>query len=179
MFESSSVKQKVNILIDLKKIRSKIITKNNLYCLCVISIIFFLDRYTKLLILNHFNENSYYLNNFLNLDLIWNTGIGFGIFSSTNNLIYHLITFIISIVILFLFYLIAISKIKREKIFFSLIIGGALGNFYDRIVFRAVPDFIDIHYKNFHWFTFNVADIFISVGIITLMLIGVREKKEI
>ena len=76
---------------------------------------------------------------------------------------------------LFLFYLGFTSKIKREKIIFSLIIGGALGNFYDRIIFRAVPDFIDIHYKNFHWFTFNAADIFISVGIITFIIIGNKE----
>ena len=157
----------------------KIINKENLNSFILILSIFFIDRVSKIIILNKFSEYSYFINDYLNLNLIWNTGIGFGILSSTNDLIYHLITFIISIVILFLFYLIAISKIKKEKIVFSLIIGGALGNFYDRIVFRAVPDFIDVHYKNFHWFTFNVADIFISVGIITFILIGIREKNEI
>ena len=75
MFESSAVKQKANILIDLQEIKNKIITKNNFYCLCVISIIFFLDRYTKLFILNNFTENIYYLNNYINLDLVWNTGM--------------------------------------------------------------------------------------------------------
>ena len=157
----------------------KIINKENLNSFILILSIFFIDRVSKIIILNEFSGYSYFINDYLNLNLIWNTGIGFGILSSTNDLIYHLITFIISIVILFLFYLIAISKIKKEKIVFSLIIGGALGNFYDRVVFRAVPDFIDVHYKNFHWFTFNVADIFISVGIITFILIGIREKNEI
>ena len=162
-------------MLDYKKITNK----ENLNSFILILSIFFIDRVSKIIILNKFSEYSYFINDYLNLNLIWNTGIGFGILSSTNDLIYHLITFIISIVILFLFYLIAISKIKKEKIVFSLIIGGALGNFYDRIVFRAVPDFIDVHYKNFHWFTFNVADIFISVGIITFILIGIREKNEI
>ena len=162
-------------MLDYKKITNK----ENLNSFILILSIFFIDRVSKIIILNKFSEYSYFINDYLNLNLIWNTGIGFGILSSTNDLIYHLITFIISIVILFLFYLIAISKIKKEKIVFLLIIWWALGNFYDRIVFRAVPDFIDVHYKNFHWFTFNVADIFISVGIITFILIGIREKNEI
>ena len=51
-----------------------------------------------------------------------------------------------------------------------MILAGALGNFYDRIVYSAVPDFIDIHYENFHWFTFNLADIFISIGIIMIII---------
>ena len=153
----------------------KIFNKRNLILSFLILFIFFIDRISKIFILDKFNDYSYFINDYLNFNLIWNTGIGFGIFSSTNDFIYHLITFIIGIIILFLFYLGFTSKIKREKIIFSLIIGGALGNFYDRIIFRAVPDFIDIHYKNFHWFTFNAADIFISVGIITFIIIGNKE----
>ena len=153
----------------------KIFNKRNLILSFLILFIFFIDRISKIFILDKFNDYSYFINDYLNFNLIWNTGIGFGIFSSTNDFIYHLITFIIGIIISFLFYLGFTSKIKREKIIFSLIIGGALGNFYDRIIFRAVPDFIDIHYKNFHWFTFNAADIFISVGIITFIIIGNKE----
>ena len=115
-------------MIDLKEIRNKIFTKNNLYCLCVILIIFFLDRYTKLLILNNFNENSYYLNDFLNLDLIWNIGIGFGLLSTKSSLFYNLVTILIGIVILLLCYFFIISN-KIDKLIFSIIIGGALGNF--------------------------------------------------
>ena len=166
-------------MIDLKEIKNKIITKNNLYCLIVISIIFFSDRYTKLFILNNFTEDIYYLNDYINLDLVWNTGIGFGLLSSSSDVIYNLISIIIFIVISLLFYLLCFSK-RFEKMIFAIIIGGALGNFYDRIIHRAVPDFIDIHYKDFHWFTFNLADIFITLGIIGYILleIFVRKKHE-
>ena len=156
-------------MIDLKEIKNKIATKNNLYCLIVILIIFFLDRYTKLLILNNFSENTYYLNDYINLDLIWNIGIGFGFLSTDSFLIYNLITLLIGLVILSLFYFLVLSEII-DKLIYSVIIGGALGNFYDRLVYNAVPDFIDIHYKNFHWFTFNVADIFITIGILIFIL---------
>jgi len=158
-------------LIDLKEIKNKIVTKNNLYCLIVILIIFFLDRYTKLLILDNFSENTYYLNDYINLDLIWNIGIGFGFLSTDSFLIYNLITLLIGLVILSLFYFLVLSEII-DKLIYSVIIGGALGNFYDRLVYNAVPDFIDIHYKNFHWFTFNVADIFITIGILIFILIS-------
>ena len=158
-------------MIDLKEIKNKLATKNNLYCLFVILIIFFLDRYTKLFVLNNFTENIYFLNDYINLDLVWNTGIGFGLFSSNSNLIYNLTSLLIAIVIIFLIYFL-ISSEKYEKIIYSIIIGGALGNFYDRMFFKAVPDFIDLHYKNFHWFTFNLADIFITCGIIAFLLKG-------
>jgi lipoprotein signal peptidase len=156
-------------LIDLKEIKNKIATKNNLYCLVVILIIFFLDKYTKLLILNNFSENTYYLNDYINLDLIWNIGIGFGFLSTDSYLAYNLITLLIGLVILSLFYFLVLSEII-DKLIYSAIIGGALGNFYDRLVYNAVPDFIDLHYKNFHWFTFNVADIFITIGILIFIL---------
>ena len=156
-------------MIDLKEIKNKIATKNNFYCLIVILIIFFLDRYTKLLILDNFSENTYYLNDYINLDLIWNIGIGFGFLSTDSFLIYNLITLLIGLVILSLFYFLVLSEII-DKLIYSVIIGGALGNFYDRLVYNAVPDFIDIHYKNFHWFTFNVADIFITIGILIFIL---------
>ena len=156
-------------MIDLKEIKNKIVTKNNLYCLIVILIIFFLDRYTKLLILDNFSENTYYLNDYINFDLIWNVGIGFGLLSTDSSLFYNLVTFLIGLVILSLIYFLIISK-TLDKLIYSVIIGGALGNFYDRLVYNAVPDFIDIHYKNFHWFTFNVADIFITIGILIFIL---------
>ncbi len=156
-------------MIDLNEIKNKIATKNNLYCLIVILIIFFLDRYTKLLILNNFSENTYYLNDYINLDLIWNIGIGFGFLSTDSYLAYNLITLLIGLVILSLFYFLVLSEII-DNLIYSVIIGGALGNFYDRLVYNAVPDFIDLHYKNFHWFTFNVADIFITIGILIFIL---------
>ena len=163
-------------MINPKEIKNKIITKNNLYCLCVILLIFFLDRYTKLFILNNFTENTYYLNDYINLDLVWNTGIGFGLMSFDNQIFYNLISAIIALVIIFLLFY-AIKSKRLEKFSFSIIIGGALGNFYDRISYNAVPDFIDIHYKNFHWFTFNFADIFITMGIIIYLFSGLNKKE--
>ncbi len=162
-------------MIDLKEIKNKIATKNNLYYLIVILIIFFLDRYTKFLILDNFSENTYYLNDFINLDLIWNIGIGFGFLSTDSFLIYNLITLLIGFVILILFYFLILSE-KIDKLIYSVIIGGALGNFYDRLVYNAVPDFIDLHYDNFHWFTFNVADIFITIGILIFILRSIFMK---
>ena len=162
-------------MIDLKEIKNKITTKNNLYCLIVIFIIFFLDRYAKLFILNNFTDNTYYLNDYINFDLVWNRGIGFGLLASDSSMIYNFITFLIGAVILALLCLVINSK-TLDKLIFSIIIGGALGNFYDRLIYKAVPDFIDLHYNNFHWFVFNLADIFISLGIFFLLLDGFLRK---
>ena len=141
----------------------------NLICLLVIILTFSFDRLSKIKIIEILiDNNSLFINDFVNLDLVWNTGIGFGLFSSDSNLIYNLITGIICVVIMFLIYLILKSKMI-DKLLFSLILGGALGNVYDRLTYYAVPDFIDIHFKNFHWFTFNIADIFITVGILVFI----------
>ena len=163
-------------MIDLKEIKNKTFKKENFYFLLIISLIFFLDRYSKFEILRNFSDNSFYVNDFLNLYLIWNTGIGFGLLSFDTNLIYNLITTLIGLVIITLI-MIGIKSETSEKIIFSIIVGGALGNFYDRIVFNAVPDFIDLHYGNFHWFTFNVADIFITIGVIAFLIKGFFLKK--
>ncbi len=135
----------------------------------IIGIIFFLDRYSKTQIINNFSGNSFYINDFLNFDLIWNTGIGFGLLSSDSNLFYNLISCLIGLVIIFII-IAGINSNKFDKIAFSIITGGALGNFYDRLVYQAVPDFVDFHYSNFHWFAFNVADIFITIGIIAFII---------
>ena len=153
------------------------ITKNNFYCLCVVSIIFFIDRYTKKFVLKNFTENTYFLNDYINLDLVWNTGIGFGLLSFNSSFFYNIITLLISLVILFLFYM-AYKSDKYDKTIFSIIIGGALGNFYDRVFFNAVPDFIDLHFNNFHWFTFNFADIFITIGILLFLIKEIFIKND-
>ena len=144
--------------------------KENIYFLSFILIIFFLDRYSKNLILSLLeNEKYLFINNYLNLNLVFNTGIGFGFFSLNAGIYYNILSILIFFIILVLIYLMFKSK-TSEKIFFSLIIGGAIGNLYDRIIYKAVPDFIDFHIKEFHWFTFNIADIFISFGIIFIIL---------
>ena len=163
-------------MISLREINNKIITKENFYFLIIVLLIFSLDRYSKIEIIDNFSENSFYINDFINFDLVWNTGIGFGLFQSSSSLLYNSISLLIAFVILFLIYISFISD-KLDKISFSLIIGGATGNFYDRIVFKAVPDFIDLHYNNFHWFTFNVADILITLGILIFLIKGLLENK--
>ena len=140
----------------------------NIYSLLLIVLIFGLDRLSKIKILNNFSDNTFFVSNYVNLDLIWNTGIGFGLLSSDSFIIYNVITIIIFFVILVLFYLAAVSR-KLDNIIFSMIIGGATGNLYDRLFYNAVPDFIDLHYENLHWFTFNLADIFITLGIIAFI----------
>ena len=156
-------------MIDLTEIKNKVFKKENFYFLAIIFFIFGIDRYSKIKIINNFSDTRVYLNDFLNFDLIWNTGIGFGLLKSNTALFYNLISTLIGLVVIILFFLALRSK-SFDKIIYSIIIGGALGNFYDRVFYNAVPDFIDIHYRNFHWFTFNIADIFITVGIIALII---------
>tara|TARA_B100000941_G_scaffold268776_1_gene225635 strand:- start:357 stop:851 length:495 start_codon:yes stop_codon:yes gene_type:complete len=158
-------------LIDLKEIKNKVFKKENFYFLAIIFFIFGIDRYSKIKIINNFSDTRVYLNDFLNFDLIFNTGIGFGLLSFDSSLYYDLISLLITTVIIFLV-IISMKSDKFDKMIFSIIIGGAIGNLYDRITFNAVPDFIDLHYGSFHWFTFNVADIFITLGIITFFIRG-------
>ena len=162
-------------MIDLKERKNKIIKKENFYFLAIILFIFGIDRLSKIEIIKNFSDGSVYLNDFLNLDLVWNTGIGFGLLSSNSTIFYNSISLLIGVIILFLLFLI-ISANNFDKFVFSLITGGAIGNFYDRIYFQAVPDFIDLHFENLHWFTFNLADIFITVGIIIYICKGFTEK---
>ena len=156
---------------NLKEIKNKLIKKENFYFLVIILLIFSIDRYSKIEIIKNYSNQAFYLNSFINFDLIWNTGIGFGILSSTSSLIYNFISFLIFGVIILLGYYYFQSD-KYEKFIFSIIIGGAMGNFYDRFFFSAVPDFIDFHIGNFHWFTFNLADVFITFGIIAFFIKG-------
>ena len=153
----------------LKNFKNKIFLKDTIISLAIIFFVFALDRVTKINIINHqLNNGILFINDYLNLELVWNTGIGFGLFSQNANIYYHSISLLIFFVIVFLSYLISKANFA-DKIFFALILGGALGNFYDRLLYFAVPDFIDFHINDFHWFTFNIADIFITVGIILII----------
>ena len=157
--------------------KNKILKRENIYFLIFILIIFFLDRYSKNLILSLLeNEKYLFINNYLNLNLVFNTGIGFGLFSLNAGIYYNILSILIFLIILILIYFMFKSK-TSEKIFFSLIVGGAIGNLYDRIIFKAVPDFIDFHIEDFHWFTFNIADIFITLGVILILIREILIKK--
>ena len=161
----------MNLLINLKKRKIDYLNRHNLLFLIIVIVTFSLDRISKFKIINNFNESTYFINDFINFDLIWNIGIGFGLLSTSSSILYKIVTLVIGLVILILTY-ISITSDKFDKYTFAIVIGGALGNFYDRLIYNAVPDFIDLHYANFHWFTFNVADIFISLGIIFFIMKG-------
>lgn len=152
----------------MNKIKFKKISLN----LLILISIFLIDRLTKIYILNLAEiENSVdiYITPYLNLYLVWNKGIAFGLFSMNESIFYNLITFIIGIIILIIFYMI-FKKNNIQRYFLLLIAGGAMGNFYDRLIYTAVPDFIDLHFYGYHWFVFNIADIFISLGVFCLIL---------
>ena len=158
----------------------KIQTKKFFLYFLLIIIIFFIDRISKLYVINLANTTSsidIQINNFLNIILIWNKGIGFGLFSFDNNKVYNFITFLILTINLLIIYLI-IKSDKIRSLFYVIILGGSLGNLFDRFYYTAVPDFIDLNYKGFHWFIFNIADIFISLGIICLICFEFLEYKK-
>ena len=155
--------------------------KKNLIIFFSIFCIFLLDRFSKILVIkesNKLNQNEIFSSKFINFHLIWNEGIAFGLFSLGNSWAYQIMTLFIVLVILILIFYMLKSNIVNEKIGFILIIGGAIGNLFDRIFYSAVPDFIDIHINNFHWFIFNIADIFISIGVLWLILIEIIFKKK-
>jgi signal peptidase II len=160
----------------MKFIKSSIFLK-----ISIIFLIFILDRISKTYVINLFNETQFeeiYLLNFLNIYFIWNEGIAFGLLNFDNDLIYNSITLLIILISLTILYL-AFKNRNYTGYFFAMILGGSLGNLFDRIKFSAVPDFIDIHIGNYHWFIFNVADIFISLGIICLIFVELFYNKKI
>ena len=164
----------------MTEISNRIINRSNIISILLIGSIFLIDRFSKIKIINYIlsNNNSIYVNNYLNLDLVWNTGIGFGFLALDGGTLYHLISLIIFIVILGLIFFIIKSSLESEKFLYSMILGGALGNFYDRALYFAVPDFIDIQFNDYHWFTFNIADIFITLGIVFVIFRDLLFKNE-
>ena len=156
------------------------LVKKLLIYVLIVLVIFALDRFSKLFILNILEDKDkvdIYINSFLSLYLVWNKGIGFGLFSFDDTTAYNLITLIILFINVIIVYLIFVEE--GLKIYFLLIIlGGSLGNFVDRLYYKAVPDFIDINYNGYHWFIFNVADIFITLGIICLILAELLNYKS-
>ena len=148
--------------------------------LIIIISIFILDRSTKLYViyLDQINSGSeIFSSKILNVNLIWNEGIAFGLFAFNDNFHYNILTGIIIIVSLIIFFFIIKTK-GVEKYCFVMILGGSLGNVFDRLYYSAVPDFIDLHYQNFHWFIFNVADIFITSGVLLLVTLELFLKKN-
>ena len=147
----------------------------------VILSIFLLDRISKLYIIyldEKLGNSEIYFSKFFNIQLIWNDGIAFGLLAFNENIYYNALTGIIVLVTLVVFFFMIRTK-GIEKYCFMMILGGSLGNLFDRLYYSAVPDFIDLHYQNFHWFIFNVADIFITSGVLLLIFLELFLKKNI
>ena len=159
---------------------NKLFFKKTFIYFGIILFIFLADRISKLYILSileNLGTVDININSYINLILVWNTGIGFGLLSFEQSEIYNLMTTLIIFVNLFIVYLIIKSK-DKSVFYFLIVLGGSLGNLFDRIYYSAVPDFIDISYKGYHWFIFNVADIFISLGIICLIFAELLNYKN-
>ena len=148
--------------------------------LLIISIIFLIDRISKFYVISQ-NEKNFtpdlFTSKYLNISLIWNEGIAFGLLTFNESYFYNFLTILIAIIIIIIFFMILRNK-GLKKYSLLMILGGALGNLYDRIFFKAVPDFIDFHIGNFHWFIFNVSDIFISLGVLFLIFLELIDNQE-
>ncbi|WP_435113665.1 signal peptidase II [Candidatus Pelagibacter bacterium nBUS_36] len=158
----------------------KKLSKNFYISLILIILIFILDRVSKVFVIYLTDKNlvaEIFSSKFLNISLIWNEGIAFGFFSFNQEYLYNLLTLIILLVVC----IVLVMIIKNEgykKYALLMIFGGAIGNLYDRVFFKAVPDFIDFHIGEFHWFVFNVADIFISIGVFFMILLELIDNND-
>ena len=157
-----------------------ILKKNYYFDILILFLIFILDRFSKIYVIYLSEKNNYsqiFSSKFLDIHLIWNEGIAFGLLSFSETYFYNLISTIIAIIILILFLMI-IRGTGLKKLLLISILGGAIGNFYDRMVYKAVPDFIDFHINDFHWFIFNIADIFISIGVFFMILYEIIDNNS-
>ena len=151
----------------------KILRKNFIINSLLVFLIFLIDRISKIYVINldkKFLESEIFSSKYLNISLIWNEGIAFGLLSFDQDKLYNSLTFLIILIIFFIFIMILKSS-GFKKYALLMILGGAFGNIFDRILYKAVPDFIDFHIGDFHWFIFNVADIFITLGVVFMILL--------
>ncbi|MDC1079997.1 signal peptidase II [Candidatus Pelagibacter sp.] len=158
----------------------KFLSKNFYISFSIVALIYFLDRLSKIYViqLDKNNLGSDIFNSaYLNIVLIWNKGIAFGLLSFNESYLYNIISLIIAIII-FVLVIMSLKSQGFKRYSLLIIVGGALGNLHDRIFFNAVPDFIDFHVENFHWFIFNVSDIFITFGVISMVIIELIEKDK-
>ena len=156
------------------------LTKNFYINIIVITLIFILDRISKIYVMNLSkvnNSSELYQSKYLNINLVWNDGIAFGLLSFNQDNLYNLLSLIIaSVILIILLMIIRNNNIKKYPLL--MIFAGAIGNLYDRILYKAVPDFIDLHVGDFHWFIFNVADVFISLGVFFMILIELIDNSK-
>ena len=159
---------------------ARYLTKNFYINIIIVFLIFILDRFSKIYVVNLDKVNyspELYKSKFLNINLIWNEGIAFGLLSFDQSNFYNLLSLLITIIVLVIFFMI-IRNNNIKKYPLLMIFAGAIGNLYDRIAYKAVPDFIDFHIEEFHWFIFNVADIFISLGVFCMILFELIDNSK-
>ena len=160
---------------------SRYLTKNFYINTIIVTLIFILDRISKIYVINLDKVNyssELYQSKYLNITLVMNEGIAFGLLSFNQNNLYNLLSFLIAIIIFVIFFMIIRNNNNNKKYPLLMIFAGALGNLYDRITYKAVPDFIDFHVGEFHWFIFNVSDIFISLGVFFMILIELIDNNK-
>ena len=158
----------------------KFFSKNFYFSFSLVILVYLLDRLTKIFVIQLDKNNvgsDIFNSTYLNIALIWNKGIAFGLFSFNEAYFYNILTLVITIIIFILIFM-SFKSEGFKKYSLLMIIGGALGNLHDRIFFNAVPDFIDLHVNNFHWFIFNVSDIFITLGVISLIVLEIVPNKK-
>ena len=159
---------------------SRILNKNFYIGFSIVILVYFIDRLTKMFVIQLDKNNlgsDIFNSTYLNIVLIWNRGIAFGLLSFNEDYLYNILSTIISMIVVALF-IMSIKSQGFKRYSLLMVIGGALGNLHDRIFFKAVPDFIDFHIGSFHWFIFNVSDIFITFGIIFLIVLEISSNKE-
>ena len=158
----------------------KNLNKSFLINISFIFLIFLLDRVSKIYVINLDKKllgSEIFSSKFLNISLIWNEGIAFGLLSFDQENLYNLLTIFIILIIFFIF-LMTLKSSGLKKLALMMILGGALGNIFDRIIYKAVPDFIDFHVGNFHWFIFNVSDIFITLGVVGMVILELIDNNK-
>ena len=158
----------------------KFLSKNFYISFSIVALIYFLDRLSKIYVIQLDKNNlglDIFNSAYLNIVLIWNKGIAFGLLSFNESYLYNIISLIIAIIIIVLV-IMSFKSQSFKRYSLLMIVGGALGNLHDRIFFNAVPDFIDFHIGNFHWFIFNVSDIFITLGVICMITIELIDKDK-
>jgi signal peptidase II len=158
----------------------KFLSKNFYISFSIVALIYFLDRLSKIYVIQLDKNNlglDIFNSAYLDIVLIWNKGIAFGLLSFNESYLYNIISLIIAIIIIVLVIMSLKSRGFRRYSLLT-IVGGALGNLHDRIFFNAVPDFIDFHVGNFHWFIFNVSDIFITLGVVSMIIVELIDKDK-
>ena len=158
----------------------KILSKSFIISSLLVFSIFLIDRLSKIYVIfldNKFFGSEIFSSKFLNISLIWNEGIAFGLLSFNEKIFYNLLTFIILVIILIIFFMV-LKSYGLKKYSLLMILGGAFGNVYDRIFYGAVPDFIDFHVGDFHWFIFNIADVFITLGVILMIILEFTDTNK-